>query len=123
MLVTGGAEFKLGETVSYALAAWNISCSSKGRPINCNPIGSPSGVSPQGILIAGNPVEFVGDVFLEIMPDPGPLTGYSSPSRANLSSSIRGAGIGAVGVANKSIFWNTRACSSFIIRWTFIDLE
>jgi hypothetical protein len=91
--------------------------------MSCNPIGSPVVVNPQGTLIAGNPVELVGEVFLEIRPDPGPRTGCSSPPSENLSASILGAGTGAVGVANKSTFWNILACSSFISRCIFIDLE
>ena len=73
--------------------------------------------------MAGSPVAFMGLVFREIRDDPGPRTRWSVPSRLMYGASMRGAGTGEVGVTRKSTSVNILACSSFMIRWTFIDLE
>ena len=42
--------------------------------MNCSPMGRPSSLKPQGTVMAGNPVAFIGLVLREIKPEPGPLT-------------------------------------------------
>ena len=60
-------------------------------------MGSPDWVKPQGMDIAGRPVALLGLVHLEVIPAPGPRTGYSVPSKLTVSESMRQAATGAVG--------------------------
>jgi hypothetical protein len=65
-------------------------------------MGSPSRVNPQGIDMAGRPVALLGLVQREVIPEPGPLVGYSTPFKDTVSASIRQAATGEDGVTRKS---------------------
>ena len=86
-------------------------------------MGSPELVKPQGTDMAGRPVALLGLVHLEVIPAPGPLTGYSAPPKLTVSESMRQAATGALGVTRKSTSCRTRACSSLMMRCTFRALE
>ena len=79
-------------------------------------MGRPDEVKPHGTLIAGRPVELLGLVFLDTLPEPGPRTGCVVVPMTTVLSAIRGAGMGAVGVTSTSTSLSTRTCSSLIRR-------
>ena len=86
-------------------------------------MGSPPPLKPQGAVMAGRPFPFMGLVLREMKPDAGPRTRWVSPFRSISTASMRGAGMGAVGVTRKSTSCSTRAYSSLMMRWTFMALE